>query len=165
MRKVIAYIASHFRKDKIWLRRTRPDQRTYQARSCAALALLCISNGPATCPDSWSGRQWCGVDSKGTLWLDHGGTPPYAAHYALLHVRLPCKATHSWSAASSCAEARVGSQVVLAVDDSRSMREGGCGTFALEAVTLLARALARLEVCMHGPPRTHALLERPVCSC
>jgi hypothetical protein len=32
MRKVIAYIASHFRKDKIWLRRTRPDQRTYQAR-------------------------------------------------------------------------------------------------------------------------------------
>ena len=35
---------------------------------------------------------------------------------------------------------------MLAVDDSRSMREGGCGTFALEAVTLLARALARLEV-------------------
>lgn len=32
MRRVIAYIASHFRKDKIWLRRTRPDQRTYQAR-------------------------------------------------------------------------------------------------------------------------------------
>lgn len=32
MRKVIAYIASHFRKDKIWLRRTRPDQRTYQVR-------------------------------------------------------------------------------------------------------------------------------------
>ena len=30
MRKVIAYIASHFRKDKIWLRRTRPDKRTYQ---------------------------------------------------------------------------------------------------------------------------------------
>ena len=38
MRKVIAYIASHFRKDKIWLRRTRPDQRTYQARACAACA-------------------------------------------------------------------------------------------------------------------------------
>jgi hypothetical protein len=36
--------------------------------------------------------------------------------------------------------------VVLAVDDSRSMREGGCGAFAMEAVTLLARALARLEV-------------------
>ncbi len=43
--------------------------------------------------------------------------------------------------------ARTSAQVVLAVDDSRSMREGGCGTFALEAVTLLARALARLEVC------------------
>ena len=38
------------------------------------------------------------------------------------------------------------SQVVLAVDDSRSMRENGCGVFALEAVTLLARALTRLEV-------------------
>lgn len=36
MRKVIAYIASHFRKDKIWLRRTRPDKRTYQVswQSC-----------------------------------------------------------------------------------------------------------------------------------
>lgn len=31
MKRVIAYIASHFRKDKIWLRRTRPDKRKYQA--------------------------------------------------------------------------------------------------------------------------------------
>lgn len=30
MKKVIAYIASHYRKDKIWLRRTRPDKRKYQ---------------------------------------------------------------------------------------------------------------------------------------
>eukprot|EP00887_Chlorella_sp_A99_P000601 scaffold17.g601.t1 len=30
MKKVIGYIASHFRKDKIWLRRTRPDKRRYQ---------------------------------------------------------------------------------------------------------------------------------------
>lgn len=29
-RQVIGYIASHFRKDKIWLRRTRPDKRRYQ---------------------------------------------------------------------------------------------------------------------------------------
>lgn len=36
MKRVIAYIASHFRKDKIWLRRTRPDKRKYQA-------------GPLTC--------------------------------------------------------------------------------------------------------------------
>ena len=42
MRKVIAYIASHFRKDKIWLRRTRPDQRTYQARACAACAWVIV---------------------------------------------------------------------------------------------------------------------------
>ena len=30
MKRVIVYIASHFRKDKIWLRRTRPDKRKYQ---------------------------------------------------------------------------------------------------------------------------------------
>jgi midasin (ATPase involved in ribosome maturation) len=28
--QVIAYIASQFRKDKIWLRRTRPNKRQYQ---------------------------------------------------------------------------------------------------------------------------------------
>lgn len=37
-------------------------------------------------------------------------------------------------------------QVVIAVDDSRSMAENGCGAVALEAVTLIARSLARLEV-------------------
>jgi len=66
MKKVIAYIASSFRRDKIWLRRTRPDKRRYQ--------------------------------------------------------------------------------VLLAVDDSRSMAENGCGGFALEALTLISRALSRLEV-------------------
>merc|ERR1712100_240217 len=30
MKKVIPYIASHFRKDKIWLRRTKPNKRHYQ---------------------------------------------------------------------------------------------------------------------------------------
>ncbi|KDD77118.1 hypothetical protein H632_c15p1 [Helicosporidium sp. ATCC 50920] len=30
MRRVIAYIASQFKKDKIWLRRTQPDKRKYQ---------------------------------------------------------------------------------------------------------------------------------------
>lgn len=30
MRKVIPYIASQFRKDKIWLRRTKPSKREYQ---------------------------------------------------------------------------------------------------------------------------------------
>ncbi|EFJ44763.1 hypothetical protein VOLCADRAFT_121252, partial [Volvox carteri f. nagariensis] len=58
MKKVIGYIASHFRRDKIWLRRNRPDKRRYQvllacddSRSMAengcggfaleALALIC----------------------------------------------------------------------------------------------------------------------------
>ena len=58
MRKVIPYIASGFRKDKIWLRRTKPCKRQYQIMlciddsesmketgagglACEALALLC----------------------------------------------------------------------------------------------------------------------------
>ena len=66
MRKIIPYIASDFRKDKIWLRRSRPSQRKYQ--------------------------------------------------------------------------------VVLAIDDSKSMAENRCGHLALESMVLLARAMARLEV-------------------
>ncbi len=30
MRKVVAYVASNFRKDKIWMRRNLPNQRQYQ---------------------------------------------------------------------------------------------------------------------------------------
>lgn len=37
-------------------------------------------------------------------------------------------------------------QVLLAVDDSRSMAECGCGGVALEATTLLCKAMSRLEV-------------------
>lgn len=66
MKKVLSYVASHYRKDKIWLRRTKPDKRRYQ--------------------------------------------------------------------------------VLLAIDDSKSMAENGCATFALEALTLLCRALALVEV-------------------
>lgn len=59
MRKVIAYIASQFRKDKIWLRRTEPSKREYQvalavddsssmvdnhSKQLAFEALACISN-------------------------------------------------------------------------------------------------------------------------
>lgn len=66
MKKVLAYVASQYRKDKIWMRRTKPDKRKYQ--------------------------------------------------------------------------------VILAVDDSKSMMENGCGVFALESLTLLCRAMSRLEV-------------------
>lgn len=58
MRKVIPYIASQFRKDKIWMRRTKPSQRQYQVLvaiddsesmadnhvgrlACEAMATLC----------------------------------------------------------------------------------------------------------------------------
>ncbi|GMH33343.1 hypothetical protein BSKO_01177 [Bryopsis sp. KO-2023] len=66
MKKVLAYVASQYQKDKIWMRRTKPDKRRYQ--------------------------------------------------------------------------------VLLAIDDSKSMAENGCGVFALESLTLLCRAMARLEV-------------------
>ncbi|XP_031485697.1 midasin isoform X2 [Nymphaea colorata] len=66
MKKVIPYIASHFRKDKIWLRRTRPSKRDYQ--------------------------------------------------------------------------------VVVAIDDSRSMAESQCGHIAIEALITVCRAMSQLEV-------------------
>jgi midasin len=66
MRKIIPYVASEFRKDKIWLRRSKPSARKYQ--------------------------------------------------------------------------------VVLAIDDSKSMAENACGHLALESMVMLARAMARLEV-------------------
>ncbi|AAD10657.1 Hypothetical protein [Arabidopsis thaliana] len=66
MKKVIPYIASHYRKDKIWLRRTKPNKRDYQ--------------------------------------------------------------------------------VVIAVDDSRSMSESGCGDFAIRALATVCRAMSQLEL-------------------
>ncbi|KAJ4957407.1 hypothetical protein NE237_024518 [Protea cynaroides] len=66
MKKVIPYIASYYRKDKIWLRRTRPNKRDYQ--------------------------------------------------------------------------------VVVAVDDSRSMSESRCGDVAVEALVTVCRAMSQLEV-------------------
>ena len=47
MRKVIPYIASQFRKDKIWLRRTKPNKRNYQVRCDVTNRNLrrCISCG------------------------------------------------------------------------------------------------------------------------
>ncbi|KAL2649174.1 hypothetical protein R1flu_017302 [Riccia fluitans] len=66
MKKVIPYIASQFRKDKIWLRRTKPNKRQYQ--------------------------------------------------------------------------------VVLAIDDSRSMSESRCGHMALEALITISRAMSQVEI-------------------
>lgn len=66
MKRVIGYIASHFKKDKIWMRRTQPDKRRYQ--------------------------------------------------------------------------------VLIAVDDSKSMAETACGAFALESLTLICNAMSRIEI-------------------
>ncbi|KAK3230551.1 hypothetical protein Dsin_002432 [Dipteronia sinensis] len=66
MKKVIPYIASHYRKDKIWLRRTKPNKHDYQ--------------------------------------------------------------------------------VGIAVDDSLSMSESGCRDVAIEALVIVCRAMAQLEM-------------------
>eukprot|EP00455_Lapot_gusevi_P015782 TRINITY_DN1803_c0_g1_i3.p1 TRINITY_DN1803_c0_g1~~TRINITY_DN1803_c0_g1_i3.p1 ORF type:complete len:851 (+),score=329.23 TRINITY_DN1803_c0_g1_i3:117-2555(+) len=66
MKKVIPYVASQFRKDKIWLRRSRPSKRAYQ--------------------------------------------------------------------------------ILMAIDDSESMMANGAGRLALEAVSMMCRALTRLDV-------------------
>lgn len=66
MKKVISFIASHYRNDKIWLRRTLPSKRDYK--------------------------------------------------------------------------------ILIAIDDTLSMREGGLGFFSLEALTTITEALHRLEV-------------------
>ncbi|KAK8943576.1 hypothetical protein KSP40_PGU010141 [Platanthera guangdongensis] len=66
MKKVIPYIASQFRRDKIWLRRTKPNKRDYQ--------------------------------------------------------------------------------VVIAIDDSRSMSESNCGNLAIEALVTVCRAMSHVEV-------------------
>lgn len=66
MKKVIPYIASHYRKDKIWLRRTKPNKHDYQ--------------------------------------------------------------------------------VVIAVDDSRSMSESSCGEVAIKALVTVCRAMSQMEV-------------------
>lgn len=66
MKRVIEYIASHFKKDKIWMRRTQPNKRRYQ--------------------------------------------------------------------------------VLVAIDDSRSMAETACGAFALESLTLICNAMSKIEI-------------------
>lgn len=47
MRRVIPYIASGFRKDKIWLRRTKPAKRDYQVRFVVLCRLVfcCVLRG------------------------------------------------------------------------------------------------------------------------
>ena len=45
MKKIIPYIASQFRKDKIWLRRTKPSKRQYQVLIAIDDSLSMASNG------------------------------------------------------------------------------------------------------------------------
>jgi midasin len=45
MRKVIGFVASNFKKDRIWLRRSQPNQRTYQVMLCVDNSLSMRSSG------------------------------------------------------------------------------------------------------------------------
>lgn len=46
-------------------------------------------------------------------------------------------------------------QVMVAIDDSGSMRENGAGRMALEALVLLCKALTQLEVRLPSHSHTH----------
>lgn len=68
------------------------------------------------------------------LWLQPVHNPGWSGCQAVADLRLCRRHAHPTT------------QVVVAVDDSRSMAETGCGAFALEALTLICRSMARLEV-------------------
>lgn len=114
MKKVIAFIASHFRRDKIWMRRTQPDTRKYQVSLHRGARTLVLCNLTKLRRTIRIGCDVCTV----------------FAQAACIFTPLPTS----------------GAQVVLAVDESKSMADNGCGGVAMESVTLIARALARLEV-------------------
>lgn len=61
MRKVIPYIASQFRKDKIWLRRTKPSKRQYQ--------IMLAVDDSSSMNDNHSKQ----VKSRGNGWGGGGG--------------------------------------------------------------------------------------------
>ena len=73
-----------------------------------------------------------------------GDAGPVLGVLALYHA---CCGSFVWSVYNRRKSGlRTHAQVVVAIDDSRSMGENCCGSFALEAVTLICRAMARLEV-------------------
>lgn len=128
MRRVIAFVASHFRKDKIWMRRSRPDKRKYQVSHRRAAS--CRREGKGQLDNLlWRRVKRVGMQVKGQAHT--GGCDTDSTTNLELSAELVSPSLF---------------QVVIAVDDSKSMGENGCGAFALEALTLICRAMARLEV-------------------
>lgn len=99
MRAVIPYIASGFKKDKIWLRRTQPDRRNYQIivaiddtlsmrenRSgqlgIEALLVLCKVRPPPVAPTVSNGRGAVLSQTRTHLSADPLPNPPSGAHAA-----------------------------------------------------------------------------------
>lgn len=84
MRKVIPYIASNFRKDKIWMRRTKPSKRTYQV-------LLAIDDSLSMAPGNRGGGavalEAMAVIARAMAKLEVGeiGVMSYGRHVKLLH--------------------------------------------------------------------------------
>lgn len=67
MRKVIPYIASQFRKDKIWLRRTKPSKRQYQ---------ICLAIDDSSSMIDNHSKQVKTNKQQKTLWKDYEETIP-----------------------------------------------------------------------------------------
>ena len=59
---MIPFIASNYRRDKIWLRRTKPSKREYQAESRSASFSILI-NG-YQCQDLTGNKIWDAIDGR-----------------------------------------------------------------------------------------------------
>lgn len=77
MRRVIPYIASGFRKDKIWLRRTKPAKRDYQVGATVTVSLACKSA---------ERRALCDVGLLSTLWATWSELPIVTFSLRMVHV-------------------------------------------------------------------------------
>lgn len=241
MRKIIPYLASDFRRDKIWLRRSKPSVRRYQVGEgppsawgqgpgffmhCTHTHAHCAHQAAPLSPPAGGPLRGAtqGVGERGFTWErlagerrnDCGEEDPIAnlsqaeeqqvhplrspEHHALsrqaskhahanraLHARgglggrtlmiIHCKSQFCFrnillilsvsecltrppmrcpapppptrtlaDPLLPCLTPLSPRQVVVAIDDSRSMAENCCGVMALEALTLISRALSRLEV-------------------
>ncbi|XP_078699924.1 midasin-like [Branchiostoma floridae x Branchiostoma belcheri] len=82
MRKVIPYIASQFRKDKIWLRRTKPSKRQYQVMLAVDDSLSMADNH-----SQQLAFESLAVMSNALTWLEAGelGVCSFGEQVQLLH--------------------------------------------------------------------------------
>ena len=80
MKKIVPYIASQFKKDKIWLRRTKPSKRQYQV-------LLCVDDSKSMAGSVQLAYESLALISKALTQLEIGqlGVMSFGESVSLLH--------------------------------------------------------------------------------